>query len=161
MELPSSSEIHSKSSPTPAMNTPSKWCWASQMDSAPPLPMSTYLPTPPSTAGTSVMQLPKLKLLTSSQVTAAPVANHTLACGDFNVRCGTRAPRVGEVKLDRRSEDEWECPRAPWFIRLCEEAELHVLNGAAPQPPAQHTYHGTMGQSCVDYFLGKDPRQII
>ena len=94
-------------------------------------------------------------------VTAAPVANHTLACGDFNVRCGTRAPRVGEVKLDRRSEDEWECPRAPWFIRLCEEAELHVLNGAAPQPPAQHTYLGTMGQSCVDYFLGKDPRQII
>ena len=89
------------------------------------------------------------------------MANFTLTCGDFNVRCGTRAPRVGEVQLQRQSADPKECLRASWFIQLCEEVEQHVLNGAAPQPPAQHTYHGTRGQSCVDYILSRDPRQII
>ncbi len=94
-------------------------------------------------------------------VTAAKATSITITCGDFNTRCGQRAPRVEHVQLDRRSMDGWECPRAPWFIQMCELAELHILNGKEGQQPAQFTFSGTQGHSVVDYVLSKDPDHVL
>ena len=94
-------------------------------------------------------------------VTAAPASNVTITCGDFNTRCGTRAPRVEHVQLERTTRDLWECPRAPWFIHLCELAELHILNGKGGQPPAPYTFTGTQGSSVVDYLLSTDSRHVV
>ena len=69
-------------------------------------------------------------------VTSAPATKFVITCGDFNSRCGTRAPTVGGVQLPRSSMDSKECHRAPWLVHLAELAELHILNGKEPQKPA-------------------------
>ena len=90
-------------------------------------------------------------------ITSAPVADVTIAVGDFNARCGTRAPRVHDTVIPRRSIDTYECYRAPWFIRLCEEAELHILNGNEYQEAPGNTcfHHGT-SSTTVDYILSSN-----
>ena len=55
------------------------------------------------------------------------------------------------------------CPRATWFVELCELAGQHILNGKGGQPPAPKTsrnYNGT-GGAVVDYILSSDPCHVI
>ena len=72
-------------------------------------------------------------------VTAQPAASYSLTCGDFNTRTGTRAPCIQDLQLHRESQDSTICPRAGWFIDLCELAGQHILNGKNGQPPAKLT----------------------
>lgn len=97
----------------------------------------------------------------SKVVSAAPAAHQVLTCGDFNVRTGTRAPVVRGTQLARQSMDQHVCNRANWFVQFCELAELHILNGAAPQEPAPPTCYTHRGRSTVDYILSQDPGHVI
>ncbi len=72
-------------------------------------------------------------------VTAKPAASYTLTCGDFNTRTGTRAPCIQDLQLHRESQDAIVCPRASWFLELCELAGQHILNGSNGQAPAPLT----------------------
>ena len=81
------------------------------------------------------------------------MADYVITVGDFNARTGTMAPRVGDTQLQRVSVDTTICPRAKWFVDLCELTEVHILNGEASRQPAPYTCHATAGKSAVDYVL--------
>ena len=75
----------------------------------------------------------------------------TVICGDFNARIGDRTPLLDHDHPPRFATDTYVCPRATWFITLCELHELYILNGI--HSPAVYTCHTGRGESTVDYIL--------
>ena len=97
----------------------------------------------------------------TKMVTSAPAADVTLVMGDFNARIGTKSPKVLDSTIARRTADTKVGYRAPWFIQLCEQAELHILNGNEYQGEPCDTCHTGMGSSTVDYVLSKDGTTVL
>lgn len=75
----------------------------------------------------------------------------TVICGDFNARVGDRTPLLEVEHPPRIVTDTHMCPRANWFIQLCETHDLYILNGI--HSPATYTCHTGRGESTVDYIL--------
>lgn len=65
----------------------------------------------------------------ADMMTSAAAAEHVLVCGDFNARCGDKAPEVRGIQMRRESSDAVVNNRANWLIQTCELAEVHILNG--------------------------------
>jgi exonuclease III len=75
----------------------------------------------------------------------------TIVCGDFNARIGTKIPSCEIDHPPRTTYDSHVCPRATWFIDLCNTFRLYILNGI--NSPAALTCHTGRGESTVDYML--------
>jgi hypothetical protein len=75
----------------------------------------------------------------------------TMVCGDFNARVGSRIPSLDHAHPPRTVTDTHVCPRASWFIKMCEMHNLYILNGI--HSPALYTCHTSRGESTVDYIL--------
>jgi exonuclease III len=75
----------------------------------------------------------------------------TLLCGDFNARIGTRAPLLNNDHPPRIVTDTHICPRANWFIKMCEMNNVYIINGI--HSLAAYTCHTGRGESTVDYML--------
>ena len=75
----------------------------------------------------------------------------TMVCGDFNARVGSRIPLLDYAHPPRTVTDTHVCPRASWFIKMCEMHNLYILNGI--HSPASYTCHTSRGESTVDYIL--------
>ncbi len=97
----------------------------------------------------------------STVLTATPATTYRLTCGDFNTRCGDKAPTVWDLQLSRTCNDQRVCARANWMVQLCELAEQHILNGAGQQEAAPYTCTTPKGSSAVDYILSQDPSHVI
>lgn len=65
-----------------------------------------------------------------------PAIARALVCGDFNTRVGAACPRVRNEANARVSLDTFTCARAQWFVQMCEQRELNILNGLKPGEPA-------------------------
>lgn len=75
----------------------------------------------------------------------------TMVCGDFNARIGSRTPLLDNNHPPRTVIDTYVCPRASWFVKMCELNNLYILNGI--YSPATFTCHTSRGESTVDYIL--------
>jgi hypothetical protein len=75
----------------------------------------------------------------------------TMVCGDFNARVGSHTPILDHDHPPRTVNDTHVCPRASWFIDMCELHNLYILNGI--NSPATYTCHTGRGESTVDYIL--------
>jgi hypothetical protein len=79
----------------------------------------------------------------------------TMVCGDFNARISSRVPCLDPKHPTRIATDPHVCPRAPWFINICEQYNLYILNGI--HTPAAFTCHTGRGQSAIDFVLCNKP----
>ncbi|KAJ7106407.1 hypothetical protein C8R43DRAFT_906216, partial [Mycena crocata] len=71
--------------------------------------------------------------------------------GDINARIASKKPTTSP--LSRISMDETANARGTWFLDLCDDAGVSILNGSSldVDGTAQFTSFQPMGKSVIDY----------
>ena len=58
-----------------------------------------------------------------------PQNTRAVICGDWNARVGNLHPKIGDIPIERKSDDMTIGIRASWVINMCEEKQWYILNG--------------------------------